>query len=212
MIEVRKLITDISLAKLFKSCYSLDIMDTQFIPTIHMKMQKAIAVLQEDLGTIRTGRATPALVENVVISAYENTQHLRIKEMATISTDGPRMIIISPFDPSIIRDLERGISSANLGYTGAVDGNLIRISIPPLTAERREEYVKLVHAKIEGGRVMIRQIRHDAMMDIKRQFEVKAIGEDEKKRLEKEIQTHTDNFIAEIEVLKEKKETELREV
>jgi ribosome recycling factor len=187
-------------------------MDAEFIPQLQIKMQKAIAVISEDLGTIRTGRATPALVENVVISAYENTAHLKIKEMATIGTDGPRLIVISPFDPTTIKDIEKGISSANLGYTGAVDGNIIRISIPPLTAERREEYIKLAHAKIEGGRVMIRQIRHEVMNEVKRKFDAKEISEDDKKRLEKEIQTHTDNFIEEIEMLKEKKESELREL
>jgi ribosome recycling factor len=187
-------------------------MDPQFIPTMIIKMQKAIQVLQEDLSSIRTGRATPALVENLVISAYENTQHLKLKEMATIGTEGPRMIIISPFDPSSIKDVERGINGANLGYTGAVDGNIIRISIPPLTAERREEYIKLCSTKIEGGRVMIRQIRHDAMTDVKRKFEAKEISEDDKKREEKEIQNHTDKFMGEIELLREKKEAELREV
>jgi ribosome recycling factor len=187
-------------------------MDPQFIPVLQQKMQKAIHAIQEDLGTIRTGRATPALVENVVISAYENTQHLKIKEMATITTDGPRSLVIVPFDPSILKDLERGINSGNLGFTGVTDGNLIRINLPSLTAERREEYIKLAHAKIEGGRVMIRQIRHDAMNEVKRNFDSKLISEDDKKRIEKDIQTHTDNFIEEIEILKEKKEAELREV
>jgi ribosome recycling factor len=187
-------------------------MDAQVLVEAKNKMIKALAVLREDLGTIRTGRATPALVENVIISAYENTQHLRIKEMATITTDGPRMIIISPFDPSVIRDLEKGINGANLGYTGSSDGNIIRINIPPLTAERRNEYIKLAHTKLEGGRIMIRQARHEIMGNIKKMVDAKEISEDDQKRLEKEVQTLTDEMISEIEVLREKKEKELMEV
>lgn len=187
-------------------------MDEPIIVELKQKMQKALLIVQEDLATIRTGRATPALIENVVISAYEGTQHLKVKEMATISTDGARMIIIAPFDPAVVVDIERGINSANLGYTAAPDGNLLRISIPPLTAERRDEYIKLAHIKIEGGRVMVRQIRHDVMSDLKRQFEAKELSEDDKKHLEKEIQLATDELMAEIEALKKKKEEELLQV
>lgn len=187
-------------------------MDAQIRSDAKNKMLKALIVLGEDLGTIRTGRASPALVENIVISAYENTQHLRIKELATITTDGPRMIVISPFDPSIIRDLERGINGANLGYTGSSDGNIIRISIPPLTAERRSEYIKLAHTKLEGGRIMIRQVRHEIMGDIKKMMDAKEISEDEQKRLEKEVQSLTDEMISEIDIMREKKEKELNEI
>jgi len=187
-------------------------MDPQYIPQLKIKMQKALAVLQEDLGTIRTGRATPALIENVVVSAYDGTTHLKIKEMATITTEGSRMLIVAPFDPTTIRDLERGIGSANLGFTAAVDGNILRISIPSLTAERRQEFIKLAHAKVEGGRVMVRQIRHEANNDVKRKSEAKEIGEDEKKQVERQIQELTDEMIADIDALRSKKETELSEI
>lgn len=187
-------------------------MDPQFLAQVKDKMIRAMRMLADDLATIRTGRATPALVENLVVPAYERTQHLKLKEMATITTEGPRMLIISPFDPTVIRDLERGISSANLGYTAAVDGNIIRISIPPLTDERRQEYIKLAHTKLEGGRVMLRQIRHEAMAQLKHKFEAKELGEDEKKHLEREIQTYTDEFMAEIDVIRQNKERELREI
>lgn len=187
-------------------------MDQQFLSLVKDKMVKSMSMLSEDLASIRTGRATPALVENLIISAYDNTQHLKLKEMATITTDGARMIVISPFDPTVIRDIERAITTANLGYTGAVDGNLIRISIPPLTDERRQEYIKLAHTKLEGGRVMVRQVRHEAMSQLKHKFEAKELGEDEKKYLEKEIQMYTDDFMGEIEVMRENKEKELREI
>ena len=186
--------------------------DEPMIVEVKKRMQKAIGILQDDLVTIRTGRASPALVENVAVSSYEGTQNLRIKEMATITTDGPRTIIIVPFDPSVIKDIEKGMNSQNLGFNAAVDGNLIRINIPSLTSERREEFIKLAHVKIEGGRVMVRQIRHDEMGKLKRQFEEKEIAEDFKMRLEKEIQNITDEMMAEIDLLREKKEKELREV
>lgn len=187
-------------------------MDNQFLPQVKDKMVRAMHMLQEDLATIRTGRATPVLVENLVVSAYDNTQHLRLKEMATIATEGSRMLIIAPFDPTTARDIERSINTANLGYNGAVDGHIIRISIPPLTDERRQEYIKLAHTKLESGRVMVRQVRHEAMVQLKHKFEAKELGEDEKKHLEKEIQTITDEFMAEIELFRENKERELREI
>lgn len=187
-------------------------MDQQFLATLKIKMQKALSVISEDLATIRTGRASPALVENIIIPSYGGTQHLKIKEMATISTDGPRMIVIAPFDPSVIADIERGIGSASLGFTGSVDGNIIRINIQPLTAERRDEYVKLAHTKLEGGRVMIRQIRHEAMQEVKKKSDSREISEDDRKRLEKEVQTLTDEMITEIDVIREKKEAELSQI
>jgi ribosome recycling factor len=187
-------------------------MDEPFIADLKQRMQKALHFIMEDLASIRTGRATPALVENVVISSYENTQHLRLKEMATITTDGARMIIIAPFDPTVTPDIERGIQVANLGYTAAPDGNILRISIPPLTADRRDEYIKLAHQKVESGRVMIRQVRHEVMNDLKQQFDAKEVAEDDKKRLEKEIQIITDEIMVEIDALKKKKEEELLQV
>jgi ribosome recycling factor len=187
-------------------------MDQEILAKLKDKMHKALLILQEDLATIRTGRATPALVENIVISAYENTQHLKVKEMATITTDGPRALVIAPFDPTVIRDIEKGINSANVGVNAIVDGNVIRINIPALTEERRQEYIKLAHLKVEGGKVMLRQARHEVLSEVKRKFEAKEISEDDKKRLEKEIQTVTDEFMAEIDVLREKKEKELLEI
>ncbi len=187
-------------------------MDQEILAKLKDRMHKAILLLMDDLSTIRTGRASPALVENIIIPAYDNTQHLKLKEMATITTDGPRALIIAPFDPTVIQDIERGINSANVGVNAVIDGNVIRISIPALTEERRQEYIRLAHVKIEGGRVMVRQARHEMMTEIKKRFEAKEISEDDKKRLEKEIQNVTDEFMAEIDGLREKKEKELTEV
>src|SRR3989338_8468842 len=181
-------------------------MDEPLVTETGSRMQKALKILTDDLATIRTGRATPALVENVVISAYEGTQNLKLREMATITTEGPRKVLIAPFDPSVVKEIEKGINSANLSLTAAPDGNILRINIPPLTSERREEFIKLAGTKIEGGRVMVRQVRHDVMAQVKRSSEAKEIAEDDKKRLEKEIQELTDNIMEEIEEMRHKKE------
>src|SRR3989338_10201247 len=186
--------------------------DIPIIADLKSRIQKAMISLSEDLATIRTGRATPALVENLVISAYAGTASLKVKELSTITTEGARIIVIAPFDPAVVRDIEKGINSANLGFSAAVDGNLIRINIPPLTAERREEFIKIAHIKIEAGRVIVRQIRHDEMSKLKRQFEAKEIAEDEKKHLERAIQEETNEIMAEIDVLRGKKEEELKQI
>lgn len=175
-------------------------------------MDKVLEVVREDLGTIRTGRATPALVENVIVTAYEGTQKLKIKELATITTEGARMLLIAPFDPSTLQDIEKGVNGANLGFSAATDGSVIRISIPALTAERRDEFIKLAHGKIEGGRVMVRQIRHEMMHAIKLNLDAKDISEDDKKRMDKEVQTVTDDMMEAIEGMREKKEQELTQL
>jgi ribosome recycling factor len=172
------------------------------------RMKKAFEVTQTDLSSVRSGRATPALVENIVIAAYGGSQKLRILEMATITTMDAKTLVISPWDPSVIGDLEKGILEANIGLTPVIDGELIRMSIPPLSEERRQEYIKLARAKLESGRIMIRQIRHEAMRDLR----TSNIAEDERKHGEKKVQELTDEMIAEIDVLGDRKEQELLQV
>lgn len=173
------------------------------------KMEKALEVLAEDLATIRSGRATPALVENIKISCYEGRQTLKLLELATIAIQDSRTLLVSPFDLTVIEEIEKGILGANLGLTPAVDGNLIRVKIPPLSEERRREYLKLAKAKLEGGRIMVRQIRKEAMMKIKRAAESGEVNEDERKNLEDQIQKITDEVNANIEMMGKKKEEEL---
>lgn len=175
-------------------------------------MRKSVAVAAQDLASIRSGRATPALVENIMILAYEGTQRMRVLEMATITTQDTKTIVISPFDPSVIKDIERGIGDAGVGLNPIVDGDIIRIAIPPLSEERREEYVKLAKVKLEAGRVMVRQVRHDAMRDLSRMETDKQISQDEKKLGEKKVQELTDEMIAELDALGERKEAELMQV
>ena len=177
-----------------------------------IKMQKALEIIRGDLQTIRTGRATPALVENVIVSVYGGTQKLRIMELGTIATSDSRTLVIMPFDPSIIEEINKGLQVANIGLTPVLDGEVIRISIPSLTEERRQEYLKLAKQKLEMGRIMIRQIRHGAMEDIKKTLENKEISEDDQKRLEKNLQTLTDELMAEIDEIGRAKEQELLQI
>lgn len=176
------------------------------------KMRKAFEVTHADLSSIRSGRATPALVEHIIISAYDGSQKLKVLELATITTMDAKTIVISPYDPSIITDVEKGILEANTGLTPVIDGEIIRITIPPLSQERRQEYLKLARAKLEGGRIMIRQVRQEAMHRLKKLVDDKEISEDEKKHGEKKVQELTDEMIAEIDGLGERKEQELLQV
>src|SRR3989344_4938794 len=184
----------------------------QLLSQTRDRMRKAFEVTQTDLSSIRSGRATPALVENIVVSAYGGSQKLRILEMATITTMDAKTIVIAPYDPSQIADVEKGILEANAGLTPVVDGEIIRITIPPLSEERRQEYIKLARAKLESGRIMIRQVRNDAMRDLKKAQEEGNVREDERKHGEKKVQELTDEMIAELDGLENRKEQELLQV
>lgn len=177
---------------------------------IRQRMQAALDAARQDAGTIRTGRATPALVENVVVEAYGGAQKLRVMELATITAPDPQSIVISPWDKSIIGDIKKGIEQANIGLTPVIAGEVIRINIAALTSEDRENYVKLLHQKLENGRVIVRQIRQEGMHEIRDRFEKKEISEDEKVLQEKRLQEITDEYIGRIEDVGETKERELR--
>jgi ribosome recycling factor len=168
-----------------------------------------VEVIKVDLGTVRTGRASPALVENVVIHAYGGTQALKVVELAQITTQDSQTIVITPYDSSIIGEIQKGLMEGNIGLTPVIDGQIIRISIPPLTEERRQQLVALVNQKLEGGKVQIRQVRHEAMNEVKKQLNDKTISEDEMFHAEKDIQKLTDDTIAELDSLGKKKEEEL---
>ena len=176
------------------------------------KFQKVIDNLQSDISGIRTGRATPSLVENIVVPAYGGTQRLRVMEVASISSPDPSQIVISPWDKSIIGDIKKGILEANINMNPSVDGEVLRIVMLPLTTEDREKFVKLLSQKLEVGRVAIRQVRADEMHDIKKKFEAKEITEDDKRDQETKLQELTNSFIAKIEEMGEKKKVELMQI
>ncbi len=176
------------------------------------KMRKCVEITRGDLSSVRSGRATAGLVENIVVTAYEGTQHLKLLEMATIGVPDSKTIVITPFDPTTREDIIKGIQSANSGLSPVSDGEIIRITIPPMSQEQREEYVKLAKAKIEAGRIMVRQVRQEAMKDVKKAKEASEITEDQEKVGEKQIQALTDEVIAEVDGIGERKEAELMQV
>ncbi len=176
------------------------------------KMQKALLILQEDLSTVRTGRAMPSLIENVSVSVYQGAQRLKIKELATIAASDPQTLVLSPFDPSITDEIQKGIMEANVGLTPSSDGNVIRISIPPLSEERRKDLIKLMKQKLENGKISVRQIRQDARNTVRKQHADKIISEEQMYRLDQEIQKITDEITLTIEEIGRKKEAELLQI
>lgn len=175
-----------------------------------LKMQDAIGHLRGELAQIRTGRASSNLVSDILVEAYDS--RLMVKELAQISTPEPAVILISPYDKAIITNIVGGITRANVGLNPVVDGDLVRIVIPALTAERREQFIKQMHGILEKYRVQIRQVRHEAREELKSQKESGDISEDEEERLEKELQKLHDEYIEAIEVAGKNKEEQLREI
>lgn len=174
---------------------------------IGQKMTKVIDLLVSDLGSLRAGRATPALIERVMVEAYET--RMPLIELATISGQGSELTV-TPFDQTIIRNIEKALSmDRGLGIMPSVDGVIIRIKIPPLTEEKRLELVKVLQQKLEAAKIMIRQVRGEAMAEIKRGFETKELFEDDKRNLEEEIQKLTDEMNQKIEEMGKAKESEL---
>lgn len=183
-------------------------MEPDLIAATREKMRKALGVLHSDISTIRTGKAAPSLVENIMVVAYNGSTRLRVMELATISSSDPQTLVITPFDASIIEDIRRGIMESGAGLNPASDGQVIRITIPPLSEERRQELIHLMNQKLESGHIMIRQVRHEAMEEIKNAH----LPEDEHDRAEKEVQRATDDFISEIDALGKRKEEELLKI
>jgi ribosome recycling factor len=168
------------------------------------RMHAAIQSLEEDLGGIRTGRATPALVEKLSIDYYGAPTPLM--QLASISVPEPRSLLIKPFDPTSLKHVERAILASELGLTPNNDGKQIRLNLPPLTEERRRELVKVVHNRLEDCRVAVRNIRRDLHNDMRDLEKEKLISEDDLKRGEEELQKATDRYIEDINKLGQRKE------
>lgn len=176
---------------------------------IRSRMQKTVDLAQKEASQIRTGRASGSLVENIVVPAYGGTQNLKVQELGTISAPDPETIVIDPWDKSIIGDIKKGIEAANIGYNPNIDGEIIRIKIPPLTTEDREKFVKLLSAKMEQLKIMLRQVRADELKEIRQLFDDKEITEDEKFAQEKRLQELTDEYMGKIEKIETSKTSEL---
>lgn len=174
------------------------------------RMRGAITALEEDLATIRTGRASPTLVERLNVEYYGTPTTLI--ELATISAPEARMLTIRPFDPASIKDIERAIQSSDLGLTPSNDGKIIRLTIPALTEERRLELVRVVKSRTEEARVSVRNVRRDTQNDMREFEREKMISEDDLKRGEDDLQKLTDRYVDQINEISERKEKEVLEV
>lgn len=173
-------------------------------------MQKSISVLQEDLASIRTGRAHPGLVEKIQVEYYGSPTPLI--QLASISVPEPRALMIKPFDKTTLKAIERAILASDLGLTPNNDGIAIRLNLPPLNEQRRRDLVKHVNNRLEEARVALRNIRRDAIKDIKDFENEKLISEDDRKRGEEELQRIVDRLIGDIERIGQNKEKEIMEV
>jgi ribosome recycling factor len=174
------------------------------------KMAKAVAVLKDELSTIRTGRATPALLSRIVVDYYG--AQVPLQQLASFSVPEPRTLLIQPYDKNAVSAMEKAILASDLGITPSNDGNVIRLSFPPLTEERRKDLVKLVHQRGEEGRVAVRNIRRHSKDELERLERERAISEDDLMRSEKELQKLTDQHVTEVDEVVVHKEQELKEI
>ena len=171
------------------------------------RMGKSIDSTRHELATVRTGRASPHLLDRVQVDYYGASTPL--KQLANVAATEARLLTITPYDKSAIKQIEKAILESDLGLTPSNDGNLVRLAIPELTEERRKELVKVVHGLAEDGRVAVRNIRRDCMHDLRELRKGGDVGEDEERRAEAELQKLTDSRIAEIEELLKGKEEEI---
>lgn len=174
------------------------------------RMKGAIQALEEDLAGIRTGRASPALVEKLPVEYYGTQTPLL--QLASINVPEPRSLMIRPFDASSLKAIERAIRTSDLGLNPSNDGKAIRLNLPPLTEERRRDLVKVVHNRVEEARVAVRNVRRDSIKDLREFEQEKLISEDDRNKGEVGLQKITDRFIAEVNSVGERKEKEILEV
>lgn len=180
------------------------------MPTVEdarKRMDEALDAMRREFATVRTGKATPALLDTVRVDAYGSKMPLN--QVATVSTPEPTLLVVQPFDKSLIGEIERGIQSADLGLNPANDGNVIRVPIPALNEERRKEYVKLLHKMAEEGRISIRHARRTVREDIQALVKEHEIGEDEGRRREEALEKTTNDYNEKIDELLKKKEEEI---
>ena len=174
------------------------------------KMKKSIDVIKDEFARLRTGKASPALVENIIVEYYGVHSHIR--EIAGITAADARTLVIQPWDMNAMESIQKAILKSELGITPQTDGKIIRLIVPELTEERRRDIDKVIKKTAEEGRVSVRNIRRDAIEEIKKEEKAKKITEDEKFRLEKVMQEETDKAIKEIDTLLAHKEKEIMKV
>ncbi len=174
------------------------------------KMKSALMALEHNLATIRTGRASPALIERLMVDYYGTPTPLQ--QLATISAPEPRLLTVKPFDATALKNIERAILASELGLTPNNDGKMIRLNIPALTEERRKELIKVVHHRLEEAKVAVRNIRRTSHDDLREFEKEKEISEDDFKRGETELQKLTDKYITKVDEIGSRKEAEIKEV
>lgn len=177
---------------------------------VKQKMQQSVDHLKGEIAKLHTGRANPGIIEDLQVEAYES--RMRLMEVATITAPQPSMLVVQPWDQSVMQSIVKAIETANVGLHPQVDGDVVRLPIPPLSQERREQLVKLMHSELEEAKVAIRQIRHDEREALQRAEKDGTISEDDRARQEKELQDLTDKMIAQIDEIGKAKEGELLEV
>lgn len=174
------------------------------------KMRKAVSVNAEDLSTIRSGRASPTLLNRVTVDYYGTQAPLN--QLANLSVPEPRLLVVAPYDPSSIAAIEKAILGSDLGITPNNDGQVVRLSFPQLTEERRKELIKLAHSRAEEGRIAVRGVRRHAKQELERMKKEGTLSEDEERGAEGSLQKLTDTYVAQIDENLKHKEAELSEV
>lgn len=185
-------------------------MTKQVLRESESRMKSAISALEDDLSAIRTGRASPALIERLNVDYYGAPTPLN--QLATIAAPEPQLLTIRPFDPGSIGTIEKAIMASDLGMTPSNDGKIIRLNVPPLTEERRKELVKVVSRRLEEAKVAVRNIRRDSLETLRIMERDKGIGEDDFHRAKDDLQKLTDDYIAQVDEIGERKEKEIMEV
>ena len=185
-------------------------MAEQLMKEAEKRMRKSVESVRREFNTVRTGKATPTLLDTVKVQAYGSS--MALNQVANVSAPEANLLVVQPYDQSIIEDIAQSIQKADLGMNPSVDGDLVRIPIPPLSEERRKEMVKMLHRMAEDGRVSIRQIRQDVKNELQSRERESEIGEDHYHRLLDQLQDLTDRHVAAIDELLEKKEEEVMEV
>lgn len=186
-------------------------MDESALVNGRQKMEGVVNLVRDDLQTVQTGRAKPAMIEGVKVEAYPGT-FMEIREIGTISAPDPHCLVIKPWDQSVLGKLEKALQEANLGINPAVDGEIVRLVVPSLNEERRLELVKMVKQKIEGGKAMLRQVRGDVKREIDNQKDAAGVSEDDIHRLQDNLQKLIDEFNAKLDELEKNKATELMQI
>ncbi|MDH4358674.1 MAG: ribosome recycling factor [Candidatus Berkelbacteria bacterium] len=182
----------------------------QEIKTLKQKFDQIAGRLSEDLATVRTGRASTSLVENITVSYYGSTAPL--KQMATLSTPDPSQIVIQPWDKNSLGDIELAIRNSDLNLSPVNDGNAVRVVLPPMTQERRDELIRNIHRKGEEARVALRSVRQDSWEKVKKMEKDKKITEDDRYAAEKELNELIDSYNQKVEEAIVNKEKELRSI